>query len=169
MTDNRNAILTEVKDALTGAINAVANAQKALFAQANTEKTSLLTLLKEMAATRQTVIDLAAIAGQAGCSLLDIEELGMDVGDKIFEVLAMDDDVPVGPYETFVEWCDECGKEIHDSDNYTIDSNGSYQCEECSKLAAEAEAEAEEDAEDEADEGEQLAIDIPETVATENA
>jgi hypothetical protein len=159
MTDNRNAIFTEVKDALTGAINAVANAQKALFAQANTEKASLITLLKEMAATRKTVIDLAVIAGEAGSSLLDIEELGMDVGDKIFEVLAMDEDVPAGPYETFVEWCDDCGKELHTSDAYTTDGKGFYQCEECAKLAAEAETD--EDAEDETTEGEQIAIDIP--------
>ena len=167
MTDNRNAILTEVKDALTSAINAVANAQKALFAQANTEKASLIALLQEMAATRKTVIDLATIAGEAGSSLLDIEELGMDVGEKIFEVLAMDEDVPAGPYETFVEWCDDCGKELHTSDTYTTDGKGFYQCEECAKLAAEAEAD--EDVEAETDEGEQIAIDIPETVVAENA
>ena len=167
MTDNRNAILTEVKDALTGAINAVANAQKALFAQANTEKASLIALLQEMTATRKTVIDLATIAGEAGSSLLDIEELGMDVGDKIFDVLAMDEDVPAGPYETFVEWCDDCGKELHISDVYTTDGKGFYQCEACAQLAAEAEAN--EDAEDETDESEQIAIDIPETVVAENA
>ena len=167
MTDNRNAILTEVKDALTSAINAVANAQKALFAQANTEKASLIALLQEMAATRKTVIDLAAIAGEAGSSLLDIEEMGMDVSEKIFEVLAMDEDVPAGPYETFVEWCDDCGKEIHNSDVYTTDGKGFYQCEECAQLATEAEAD--EDAEDETDESEQIAIDIPETVVAENA
>jgi formylmethanofuran dehydrogenase subunit E len=167
MTDNRNAILTEVKDALTSAVNVVANAQKALFAQANTEKASLITLLKEMAATRKTVIDLAVIAGEAGSSLLDIEELGMDVGEKIFEVLAVDEDVPAGPYETFVEWCDDCGKELHISDAYTTDGKGFYQCEECAKLAAEAETD--EDTEDENTEGEQIAIDIPETVVAENA
>jgi formylmethanofuran dehydrogenase subunit E len=165
MTDNRNAIFTEVKDALTNAINAVANAQKTLFAQANTEKASLLALLQEMAATRKTIIDLATIAGEAGSSLLDIEEMGMDVGEKVFDVLAMEDNVPVGSYETFVEWCDDCGKEIHDSDAYTVDYNGFYQCEECAKLAAEAEAE--EAADDEFDEGEQIAIDIPVPATTE--
>ena len=165
MTDNRNAIFTEVKDALTNAINAVANAQKTLFAQANTEKASLLALLQEMTATRKTIIDLATIAGEAGSSLLDIEEMGMDVGEKVFDVLAMEDNVPVGPYETFVEWCDDCGKEIHDSDAYTADHNNFYLCEECSKLAAEAEAEET----DEVDEPEQIAIDIPETVVAENA
>lgn len=152
MTDNRNAILTEVKDALSSAINAVANAQKALFAQANTEKASLIALLQEMAATRKTVIDLATIAGEAGSSLLDIEELGMDVGEKIFEVLAMDEDVPAGPYETFVEWCDDCGKELHISDAYATDGKGFYQCEECAKLATEAEAEPDESDEDETNE-----------------
>ena len=167
MTDNRNAILTEVKDALASAINAVANAQKALFAQANTEKASLIALLQEMAATRKTVIDLAIIAGEAGSSLLDIEEKGMDVGEKIFDVLAMDEDVPAGPYETFVEWCDDCGKELHIRDAYTTDGKGFYQCEACAQLAAEAEAD--EDAEDETDESEQIAIDIPETVVAENA
>jgi hypothetical protein len=167
MTDNRNAILTEVKDALASAVNVVANAQKALFAQANTEKASLIALLQEMAATRKTVIDLATIAGEAGSSLLDIEELGMDVGDKIFEVLAMDEDVPAGPYETFVEWCDDCGKELHISDAYTTDGKGFYQCEACAQLAAEAETD--EDTEDETTEGEQIAIDIPETVVAENA
>ena len=162
MADNRKAILTEVKDALTSAVNAVANAQKTLFAQANTEKASLITLLQEMAATRKTVIDLAAIAGEAGNSLLGIEEIGAGVGERIFEVLAMDEDVPVGPYETFVEWCDDCGKEIHDGDAYTTDNKGFYLCEECAKLAAEAETE------DATDEDEQLAIDIPETTVAEN-
>jgi formylmethanofuran dehydrogenase subunit E len=165
MTDNRNAIFTEVKDALTNAINAVANAQKTLFAQANTEKASLLALLQEMAATRKTIIDLATIAGEAGSSLLDIEEMGMDVGEKIFDVLAMDEDVPVGPYETFVEWCDDCGKEIHEGDVYTTGNNSLFLCEECAQLAAEAEAD--EDTEDENTEGEQIAIDIPVPATTE--
>lgn len=167
MTDNRNAIFTEVKDALTNAINAVANAQKALFAQANTEKASLLALLQEMAATRKTVIDLATIAGEAGSSLLDIEEMGMDIGEKIFDVLAMDEDVPVGPYETFVDWCADCGKEIHDSDAYTTDNKSFCLCEECARIAAEAEAD--EEFEDEDAEGEQIAIDVPETAVAENA
>ena len=139
---NYTTILTSVKDALNTAVDTIKSAQKALFAQANTEKANLIALLNEMAETKSAIGTLGNNSGEAGNALLTSSDGQLGVAEKISDVIDYTD-IPVASYENFVAFCDDCGKEILVDEEYSRDSSVTL-CNECFvKNIAKEEEEAE--------------------------
>ena len=153
MNETNTNLITSVKDALTEAIKAIAAAQKILLNQANTEKASLLALLNEIRETRDTISTFSDICAEAGEALLDTADFCDGITDKIFCVIDGNEDVPVADYEDFIEFCDQCGKEIVVGDKFDIDDSGDYTCAECAAaLNAEETVDEDEDEDNASDE-----------------
>lgn len=152
MNETNTNLITSVKDALTEAIKTIATAQKALLNQANTEKANLLALLNEIRGTRDTISIFGDVCAEAGEALLDTAEFCDGITDKIFYVIDGNHDVPVADYENFVEFCDQCGKEIVVGDEFGVEG-GDYTCAECAAAleAMSAEETADEDEDEESD------------------
>lgn len=151
MNETNTNLITSVKDALTEAIKTIATVQKTLLNQANTEKANLLALLNEIRGTRETISVFGSVCAETGEALLDTAEFCDGITDKIFYVLDGNQDVPAASYESFVEFCDQCGKEIVVGDKYDVEG-GDYTCAECAAAleAMFAEKAADEDEESDA-------------------
>lgn len=123
--------LNAVNANLNSAIAAMHDLHTELVAKANFQKRTLIELLKDMALTRSTMITLGDMCSAAGANLLDIGEFCSDMGDKISDTLSVLDDIPVGLYETFVGFCEDCGKEVHDTGIYEKTADGTILCSDC--------------------------------------
>lgn len=147
MNENITTIFNTVKEALDNAVGAINTAQKALFAQANTEKSNLLLLLSEMAETRKAIRELGTLSAEAGSMLVDIDEGCTHVSSKIGYITDAVDEVPLTDYEKFIDFCDECGNVICVGEEYRHEGADWYVCAEClrkEREAAEAAAPVEE-------------------------
>lgn len=148
--------LNVITESLNTAINAIVDLNRDLNATANAQKKSLLALLAEMTETRDNLRTLGKVCGDAGATLLDLNEFCVDVSDKVDDILFDFDNIPAGPYETFVGFCGNCGVELHDTnpDSYEIVDANEVLCIKCACEVAELDAaedaaiEAELDAED---------------------
>lgn len=151
MKENLTTILTGVKDALNAALAAITNGQAALFNQANTEKAQLLALLADMQETREATKEFGTICGEAGAALLDIEEKNFDVSANLKLILDDFNDIPVMPIEKFVDFCDECGREISEDEDYVTDGIDHFVCAGCLTKEEDEPTEDETETEDETD------------------
>lgn len=134
--------LNTISEALNKAVSAIEDVQVALFKQANAEKAELLAILGRMQKTQYNIKALSKLCGDTGATLLDIAEIGDDISDKIHNVLLDTGDIPAGIYETFVDFCETCGKELHEDDVFVSDGMFVHTCMDCVEKAAKAEADA---------------------------
>lgn len=123
--------LNAINANLNSAIAAMHDLHTELVAKANSQKRTLIELLKDMAQTRSTMTTLGEMCSAAGANLLDIGEFCSDMSDKIGDTLSVINDIPVGLYETFVGFCDQCGKEIHETDLYYEKTSDGLHCANC--------------------------------------
>jgi hypothetical protein len=136
---NLNTLVDSINALYTNTLSSIAD-----------KKTSLLALLDDLRGDYCTLKSLATICGNAGSALLDANEKCDHLGDVVDDVLFGYADIPVGPIDTFVDFCADCGKELHTTDTYTDAGDGYIVCMDCTEAAAKEEAaiEAELDAEE---------------------
>lgn len=123
--------LNAVNANLTSAIAAMHDLHTELVNTANAQKKNLLEILAAMRLTRDTMTSLGNMCAQAGASLFDINDFCVDMSDKITATLDGFSTIPSGIYETFVGFCEDCGKEIHTTDLFEKTEDGTLLCSDC--------------------------------------
>lgn len=148
MNDRLNA----VKTSLSETVNSIKALHDDLVASANAQKASLIEILDSLAVTRSTLYSLHNFCAGAANALIDMSEVAADVSDKIDETIFNFDSIPVGNYETFIDFCAQCGNEIHKDDTYEKVSAGEILCADCAYPEEdEEEVETEDEIESEVD------------------
>ena len=150
---------TAIHEALDTLIATLSEASTNLIKTANEQRVEMLTLRQRMADTANDIEELGTILNDAGEEISAISAICYDVSDKIIAGLADESELPLCDYENFVAICDNCGKDITVDEDYTLTDEGETVCAECAKHAEDytcAECT-----------GEQIAMDIPETVTAE--
>ncbi len=146
--------LENVKSNLTALVDSINALYTNTLVSIADKKTALLTLLDDIRADYATLATLGTICGDAGAALLDANEKCDNLCDVIDDVIFGYDSIPEGPLDTFVDYCADCGKELHVTDAYADAGDGFIVCMDCAEAAAKEEAaiEAELDAEEAAEE-----------------
>lgn len=142
--------LENVKSNLTALVDSINALYSETLVSVADKKTALLALLDDIRADHLTLASLGTICGDAGAALLDVNEKCDDLCDIVDDVIFGYDSIPEGPLDTFVDFCADCGKELHVGDAYTDAGDGFIVCMDCADAAAkeEADIEAELDAEE---------------------
>ena len=129
---------TNIRTALDNLITTLDSAVADLVGTANEQRRELLALYGRMQATQADLHELGSMMGDAGAAMLDLEELCEDVGTKMQGVLEGGiDETPVSDYEAFVGFCADCGDEIIEGEEYSIDEENGLVCTNCSHPHAE--------------------------------
>ena len=94
-----------------------------------------------MEETRADILEYGKMLGDLADVLDETNDTCRDLATKITTVIYEGvDAVPTVPYEEFVDFCDNCGREIVVGEDYTSNTGHWYVCAECSaKLAEEDE------------------------------
>lgn len=138
--------LNAVSETLNSALSEIKSIANDLVSIANAKKASILALLAELGETRNMISGLGKLCGDAGSELLDIDEACDTIVCNIDDTFDNFDGIPEGSYETFVGFCDDCGVELHQDDDFELIDALNIRCAECvAKNADEDEADTEED------------------------
>lgn len=146
--------LENVKSNLTTLVDSINALYTNTLTSLADKKTTLLALLDDIRADHATLSTLGTICGDAGAALLDASEKCDNLCDVVDDVIFGYDSIPEGPLDTFVDYCADCGKELHVTDAYVDAGDGCIVCMDCAEAAAkeEADIEAELDAEEASEE-----------------
>lgn len=123
--------LNAINDNLTTLVSDIKALHTDLITHANAQKQSLLAIIADLADTHANLRALGCMTGTAGAALLDLSEVSGDIAEKIDDTLYQFDEIPVGSYETFVGFCEQCGKELHSTDVYEDVDAFDVLCAEC--------------------------------------
>ena len=152
-------VFTAITVAIDNLIAVLSEASTKLIKTANEQRVEMLTLRQRMADTANDIEELGTILDDAGEEISAMGGICYDVADKIIAGLMDDSQIPMCDYENFVAICENCGKDITVDEDYTITDEGETICAEC--------AQHDEDCDCAECAGEQIAMDIPETVTAE--
>ena len=155
-----NARLITIKENLNAAIAGIRSLHLDLLTQANTQKADLIRIINDLSETHASVKGLGNICTEAGAALLDIAEVNHDIADKIDDTLYQFDNIPVCGYENFVDFCAQCGREIHKDETFDKIDNGEFICSDCICEEVDEEAEVEEDEEDIVEDTEEVIVNV---------
>jgi hypothetical protein len=123
---------TNIRDALDKLLTAVDGTMTNLVSTVSRQRKELLALYEEMQATNADLIELGVIVGEAGATMLNIEEKCEDVATKVQSVIEGGlDETPDVNYEDFVGFCQVCGCEILVGEEYGRDGDGELVCGDC--------------------------------------
>ena len=114
-----------IHEALTSAVNAIREAQAAMYAEANAQRVALIELISNTRGTARSLNDIAQVVGGTGATLMDIGEDMAEMADKVNESTYDFNALPEGSYEGFVGMCEECGHEIRIDEEY--DETGAFE------------------------------------------
>lgn len=129
---------TNIRTALDNLLAVLDSATADLVGTANEQRKELLALYGRMQATNADLIEFGSMVGEVGAAMLDIEELCEDVATKAQNVLEGGiDETPVCNYEEFVGFCDSCGNEILEGEEYSFDGDNGFVCGDCLDTEAE--------------------------------
>lgn len=123
--------LNAISISLNTILSEISNLNRDLINTADSQKASLLEILAQLGETRSTMRGLSSLCENAGTALLDISEACDDVVEKVDDTLDWVDNIPVGSYGTFVGFCENCGIELHTSDNYEHVDTYEVLCTQC--------------------------------------
>ena len=127
-----NSKLTAINNSLTDALNAINALSNDLVSSINQKKNTVIEILASIKEDYTTMKDLGKICGTAGSALLDISESCSGVCDVVANNILDIDGIPCGSVATFVDYCANCGEELHIADlPTTID--GEILCASCAE------------------------------------
>ena len=139
---------TNIRTALDNLIAVLDSATADLVGTANEQRRELLSLYGRMQATQDDLVELGSMVGETGAVMFDLAGLCDDVASKVQNTIEGGlDEIPSCNYEAFMGFCETCGKEIHEGEDYSFDGENGFVCGDC--LNAESE---------------QLTFDLAETV-----
>ena len=123
---------TNIREALSNLLTAVEDTAVQLTNEANAQRRELIALYARMHETSKDLCEFGAMIGETGAALLDIEDLCEDVAVKATTAIEGGADcTPSCDYEEFIDFCDECGREIVEGDEYDTEAGGFVICPEC--------------------------------------
>lgn len=129
---------TPIRNALANLLEVIDGTAASLIGTANSQRQELIALYGRMRETNADLVEFGSMVGEVGAELLDVEELCEDVAAKAIDVIESGADrLPECPYESLVDFCDECGRAIVDGEEYSFDGANWFTCADC--LNAEAE------------------------------
>ena len=129
---------TNIRTALDNLLAVLDSATADLVGTANEQRKELLALYGRMQATNADLIEFGSMVGEAGAAMLDLEELCEDVATKAQNVIEGGlDETPGVDYEVFVGFCDNCGNEILEGEEYSFDGDNGFVCGDCLDTEAE--------------------------------
>ena len=106
--------------------------QNSLIVRANEERVSMLTLLAKMQETKNLAKEVADLSLELSGLLNDCGEVCIDLYEKVTDVLYDPMELcPSTPYEKFVGFCEDCGKEVVSGDCYSYNEDEELVCEKC--------------------------------------
>ena len=123
---------TNIRTALSNLLEAVADTATDLTMTANAQRKELISLYARMRETNKNLCEFGTMIGEVGTALIDIEDICEDVAMKA--TAAIDggaDCTPNCDYEEFIDFCDECGNEIVEGDEYDTEAGGFVICPAC--------------------------------------
>ena len=129
--------LNAISDTLNGALNEIRSLSNDLITKANSTKASILQLLTTLGETRNTIHGLGKMCGDFGAACLDLSEDCDVIVENIDSSFDNFEGMPEGSYETFVGFCDDCGVELHITDDFEQLDPLSVLCAECALRADE--------------------------------
>ena len=123
---------TNIRTALDNLIAVLDSTVADIVGTANEQRRELLSIYGRMQATQADLHELGSMVGDAGAVMLDIEELCEDVGAKMQDVFDGGiEKTPVCDYEAFIGFCDTCGSEIVEGEEYSFDEDNGFVCADC--------------------------------------
>ena len=132
--------VANIHEALTSAVNAIREAQAAMYAEANAQRVALIELISNMRGTARLLGDMSQVVGDTGATLMDIGEDMAEMADKVNESTYDFTCLPEGSYEGFVGMCEECGHEIRIDEDYDEIGAFEYVCQRCMTEIADEQA-----------------------------
>lgn len=127
MTNKLNAI----SENLTAAVKGIADLTREVIRTADEKKASILQLLSDLGEARNTLSALSSLCKTANNTLSTIGADSARVSDIIDDSFYGFEGLPEGSYASFVGFCDDCGKELHNGDSYEPCSAFGVICDEC--------------------------------------
>ena len=129
---------TNIRTALDNLLAVLGSTTADLVGTANEQRKELLALYGRMQATNADLVEFGSMVGEVGAAMLDIEELCEDVAAKAQNVLEGGiDETPACDYEYFVGFCETCGDEILEGEEYSFDGDNGYVCADCLNIESE--------------------------------
>ncbi len=98
---------------------------------ADEKKASILSLLVDLGEARNTLSALSSLCKAATSSLSTIGADSARVSDIIDDSFYSFEGLPEGSYASFVGFCDDCGKELHNGDSFEANQPFGVICAEC--------------------------------------
>ena len=129
---------TNIRTALDNLLTALDSTVADLVGTANEQRRELLNLYGRMQATQADLHEFGSMVGDAGAAMFDLEEFCEDVSAKMQGVLDGGiEDTPISNYEVFVGFCETCGEEILEGEEYSFDGDNGFVCADCLDTEAE--------------------------------
>ena len=127
-----------------------------LLGIANGQRKELISLYQKMADTQADIREFSDITAEIADTFDTFTDVAEDVAVKIGDAIEGGANLPPDcDYEELVDFCDECGRAITDSEDYTENDEGFVLCADCHPI--------------EDEDGEQITFDeLAETVSTDN-
>lgn len=107
-----------INENLTAAVNGIASLTKEIIRTADEKKASILQLLSDLGESRNALSALSNLCKSASTVLTNIGADSARVSDIIDDSFYCFEGLPEGSYASFVGFCDDCGKELHNGDSY---------------------------------------------------
>lgn len=136
MTNKLNAI----SENLTAAVKGIADLTRDVIRTADEKKASILALLVDLGEARNTLSALSNLCKTATTSLSTIGADSARVSDIIDDSFYSFEGLPEGSYASFVGFCDDCGKELHNGDSFEANQPFGVICDECVAILREESA-----------------------------
>jgi hypothetical protein len=132
-----------------------------LLGIANAQRKELISLYQRMADTQADIKEFSEITAEVAETFDAITDVAEDVVVKVGNAIEGGADLtPECNYEDLAEFCDECGRAITNDEDYTEEAGGFVLCADCHPINDEDELEDED--------GEQITIELAESVSTDN-
>lgn len=131
---------TSIRESIATFTHAITSTYAALLHDANEQREEFIDICTRMEETRADILEYGKMLGDLADVLDETNDTCRDLATKITTVIYEGvDAAPTVPYEDFVEFCDNCGGEIHVGDEYTVSNGNWYTCPTCIQLEREAE------------------------------
>ena len=133
---------TSIRESIATFTHAITSTYAALLHDANEQREEFIDICVRMEETRADILEYGKMLGDLADVLDETNDTCRDLATKITTVIYEGvDAAPTVPYEEFVDFCDNCGGEIHVGDEYTVSGNW-YTCPTCIQIKRELEKEA---------------------------
>ena len=130
---------TTIRESIATFTNAIISTYASLLYDANEQREEFIEICGRMEETRSDILEYGKMLSDLAVVLDETNDMCRDIATKITTVIYEGvDAAPSVPYEEFVDFCSNCGNEIHVGDEYDVINDNWYTCPACIQLEKEA-------------------------------